>query len=135
MARSVRFANFGGIGLPQQIGRMARAGFRPRFRNSRVVWIGTVQPTPISEIYTMKIKYRLGGRPHVVVLDPPLRDRGDAAAIPHTFSDGSICLHLSEDWAPTMFVADTILPWVSHWLLYYEHWLALGDWLGGGVET
>lgn len=29
-------------------------------------------------------------------------------------------------------ISDTIIPWVADWLLYYELWLATGEWLGGG---
>ena len=38
------------------------------------------------------------------------------------------------EWQPTMFVANTILPWASMWLLYFEFWLFNGKWDGGGVE-
>ncbi len=31
-----------------------------------------------------------------------------------------------------MTLADTILPWASLWLFYYEVWLATGEWVGGG---
>jgi hypothetical protein len=32
-----------------------------------------------------------------------------------------------------MSIADTIVPWTSEWLMYYEIWLATSDWYGGGV--
>ena len=31
-----------------------------------------------------------------------------------------------------MWIADTILPWTSLWLYFYELWHATGQWLGGG---
>jgi hypothetical protein len=34
-----------------------------------------------------------------------------------------------------MLLADTILPWTSEWLFYYELWSVNGyEWLGGGIE-
>jgi hypothetical protein len=32
-------------------------------------------------------------------------------------------------------VDNTILPWISEWLFFYELWLFTGDWLGGGHGT
>lgn len=31
-----------------------------------------------------------------------------------------------------MRIANTILPWTSLWLYYYEIWLGTGKWEGGG---
>jgi hypothetical protein len=67
-------------------------------------------------------------------MQPALRKRQADQRIPHTFYDGSICLHLHEEWTPAMFVADTIIPWLSLWLYHYEVWHATGVWHGGGQE-
>ncbi|MGH8092034.1 MAG: hypothetical protein ACREIF_00990 [Chthoniobacterales bacterium] len=32
-----------------------------------------------------------------------------------------------------MRLADTIVPWTSRWLYFYEIWLATGEWMGGGI--
>jgi hypothetical protein len=33
-----------------------------------------------------------------------------------------------------MTIAEYIVPWIAEWLLYYETWLAIGEWLGGGAH-
>jgi hypothetical protein len=34
-----------------------------------------------------------------------------------------------------MLIANTLVPWTSEWLAYYEAWLTTGgEWLGGGVH-
>lgn len=37
-------------------------------------------------------------------------------------------------WTGDMLIADTIVPWTCEWLIYYEIWLAIGEWYGGGEE-
>ncbi len=107
--------------------------FKARISRNRVTWTGDLQPSPISETYAVDIQYTLRGRPKVTVLQPVLRMRPSGEKVPHTFSDGSICLHLHQDWTPMMFVADTTVPWLALWLYYYEVWHATGEWLGGGL--
>lgn len=34
-----------------------------------------------------------------------------------------------------MLIANTIVPWTSEWLFYYEIWLATGQWHGGGHSS
>jgi hypothetical protein len=45
-----------------------------------------------------------------------------------------LCLYLpsADEWMPTQLIAETIVPWTSLWLFYYETWHATGEWLGGG---
>ena len=31
-----------------------------------------------------------------------------------------------------MLIAETIVPWASEWLFYYEIWKGTGEWYGGG---
>jgi hypothetical protein len=33
-----------------------------------------------------------------------------------------------------MLLSQTILPWASEWLFYYELWLASDTWFGDGPE-
>ncbi|MFI1409598.1 hypothetical protein ACH4Y0_06675 [Streptomyces sp. NPDC020707] len=94
----------------------------------------TLQPTPMSRSYRVRIVYRHRRRPRVTVTDPPLALHPDATALPHVYLDGDLCLHLPGEWKDHMFLADTILPWTSAWLLHYELWLALGYWTGTGDQ-
>lgn len=110
---------------PQFIGRIDRCA---------ATWTGEIQPTAMSAKHTVRIVYQWSQAPRVTVLTPPLRDRGDGQRIPHLYSGGFLCLHKPHyrEWTPTLCVADTIVPWTSLWLYYYEVWLITGNWFGGG---
>jgi hypothetical protein len=45
-----------------------------------------------------------------------------------------LCLYRPHrrEWTPAMMIANTIIPWISEWLYFYELWLVTGEWLGGG---
>jgi hypothetical protein len=90
-------------------------------------------PSPISATYTVQITYEPSKRPNVEVITPKLMSL-PGKRIPHTFSDGTLCLHLDHEWNSAKFVANTILPWTAFWLYFYEVWLLTGDWEGGGHE-
>jgi hypothetical protein len=123
--------------LPQQIGRMSSTypGFRATFHRGDVSWTGNLQPSAISQTFKVKIDYSLRRRPKVWVLDPKPQSPDRHKRVRHTFSDGSICLHLHDEWTPQMYIAETIVPWLGLWLLHYEAWHATGQWLGGGHES
>jgi hypothetical protein len=38
------------------------------------------------------------------------------------------------EWRPQLQLSDTILPWASLWLFYFEQWLFSGKWEGGGAH-
>lgn len=87
--------------------------------------------------YTVEVSYRLGDSPNVYVLDPALKKRaGSDEPIPHMYSATRLCLYLPRagEWNKGMYLSQTILPWTSLWLYYYEVWHATGEWLGGGVH-
>jgi hypothetical protein len=33
-----------------------------------------------------------------------------------------------------MLLCQTIVPWISEWLLHYEIWLVTGKWCAGGIH-
>jgi hypothetical protein len=116
--------------------KVAFPELRPTIHRNKVSWHGALTPSPLSDAYETRIDYRFGtARPKVWVLSPKLRKREDALKIPHTFGDGSVCLHLPGGWRPNLPIADTIVPWLALWLYHYESWLATGVWLGGGHEV
>jgi hypothetical protein len=44
-----------------------------------------------------------------------------------------LCLFLgNHEWHESIPIADTLVPWASEWLFFYELWLATGEWLGEG---
>jgi hypothetical protein len=126
--------------MPQQIARM-----RSLYPNlaltswhaGRTRWSGELQPTDMSDRYLVAIDYRLKHPPEVSVLAPELRCHENGAPVPHRFSDGTLCLYLtnSGEWTPRAAIAETTVPWTALWLYYYEVWLATGLWLGGGVHS
>lgn len=113
-----------------------------------VRWEGTLQPTPFSREYQVVIKYTLSHPPVCIVKEPDLLALAGGREIPHIYQNQTgikgtqLCLYLPvvkqknkvSEWQPTMFVANTILPWASMWLLYFEFWLSNDKWDGGGVE-
>ncbi|MFY8284389.1 hypothetical protein AAEU31_12850 [Pseudoalteromonas sp. SSMSWG5] len=113
-----------------------------------VQWTGYLQPTPLSRLYKVIIKYTLNKLPVCIVTEPDLKVLASGEAIPHTYQNNTsikgtqLCLYLPKvkklnkvsEWQPTMFVADTFIPWASAWLFYFECWLSTENWHGGGVE-
>lgn len=93
-----------------------------------------IQPTPFSCTYIVRITLledRYGTR--VDVVDPKLVKRG-TDPIPHTYPNNRLCLFQPkyEEWNSKKYIAETIIPWASLWLYYYEEWHRTGFWHGGG---
>ncbi|SHG52729.1 hypothetical protein SAMN02745753_04078 [Marinomonas polaris DSM 16579] len=113
-----------------------------------VLWEGTLQPTALSRTYTVVIKYTLSHPPVCIIKAPDLSTLAKDKLIPHIYRNKTgikgtqLCLYLPvikqknkvSEWEPTMLLADTVLPWASVWLLYFEFWLSSGVWSGGGIE-
>lgn len=93
-------------------------------------WTTRLAPTGASRTYPVCITYFVGHYPKVRVLSR-LATRDDDGP-PHVFGDGSLCLHVTDDWNSTMLIADTTVPWAAEWLFFYELWLPTGEWYGGG---
>ena len=106
-----------------------------RIDRRKLVWIGLLKPTPLSETYNVKIVYELGEFPKVWVINPVLIKRS-GVDIPHMYSQERLCLFLpgEDSWRSDKLIANTIMPWISEWLYFYEIWHATGKWLGGGVH-
>jgi hypothetical protein len=98
-------------------------------------WNGSITPTSLSDSYRIRVEYRLGKAPKTRVVEPELCSR-DGRMPEHLYGDGSLCLYHPDygEWNRGMLLVGTILPWASEWLLYYEVWLATGEWRGGGVH-
>ncbi len=103
--------------------------------NSKLVWMGKIQPSPLSISYTIQIIYRTGKRPMVQIIEPKLQTR-KGEKLPHVFHGKILCLYRAKygEWNSSMFLATTIVPWTSLWLLHYEIWFATGAWCGSKAE-
>jgi hypothetical protein len=110
--------------------------FKAIVRRERVLWTGTLQPSPLSDTYRVRIEYGPRTPPKVWVLSPALTGRPEQPTIPHTYPGPRPCLYLpdSGEWSREQFVAETIVPWTVLWLYFYEVWHVTGQWLGGGVH-
>lgn len=120
----------------EQLGAMARLypGFRFTWNRNTLRWVGVLTPTPLSASYRIEIRYKAPLHPVVTVLEPRIAPRPDGAPIPHVYPGGHLCLYHPGKWEWTTadLIAETIVPWTSLWLLYYEAWQATGVWSGGG---
>jgi hypothetical protein len=105
-----------------------------RLKPNDLSWTGLLQPSDLSRVYTVRIVYRRGKYPSVRVLAPKL-ETAESGFLPHTYNDGTLCLHDVGQWNGAMLIVDTIVPWAAEWLLLYEMWLATGEWLGDGDPT
>jgi hypothetical protein len=123
------------LALQQALLRTAFPRSRTQIRRSQLAWEDVLTPTSISNSYLVRIMYQIGSGPRISVLNPKLQRR-DGVKPPHLYSGDRLCLYLpgAAEWANYMVLADTIVPWISEWLLYYEIWLATGEWCGGGVH-
>jgi len=114
--------------------RVTYPGFRVKNLRHSVVWQGRLQPSAMSNTYTVSICYRPPFRPKIHVLRPELRLHPGAKALPHVFAGNELCLYLAGEWTPEMSIADSIMQWISGWLYFYEVWYQTGRWLGGGTH-
>ena len=107
-----------------------------RVRHGRLTWQWQAQPSPISRIYQVRLECDAKGNPDVFVDAPDIRMLARGRRIPHLYSQEQcqLCLFLpgSGQWNPRKLLANTIVPWASLWLFYYEEWLWSDEWKGGG---
>jgi hypothetical protein len=122
----------------QQIGRMRSKfpGLAIAFNRGHIVWTGDWWPHPLSDTYRIQISYTLGQRPRIAILCPQLALADGKTRLPHVYLDGQmdICVHRPEEWTPSNLIADTIMPWISQWLRFYEVWQQTGSWEGEGTH-
>jgi hypothetical protein len=101
------------------------------FKGNRLLWTADLQPSADSRSYTARVIYRIGKHPKVKILAPGL-DTGLAQSLPHVFQHDNLCLYRDGEWTSNELIAETIVPWTSEWLFYYEIWKFTGEWHGGG---
>ena len=109
--------------------------FKVRYlRQNTGRWRGTLQPSDASESYIVEISLSCEKDPIITIIKPKLKIAPGCTELPHVYSGKKLCLHYpkNKEWASNKAIADTIIPWTSLWLLFYEYWLIDGDWLGGG---
>tara|TARA_R110000803_G_scaffold51864_3_gene106949 strand:+ start:5447 stop:5929 length:483 start_codon:yes stop_codon:yes gene_type:complete len=111
--------------------------------NGLLIWTGMLQPKAQSYVVRILWHPKVMALPYAFVLEPKLKPRkgGTFEEIPHLIFDGdepefsALCLFDPDgnEWSPSDLIAETTLPWVSEWLVYYELWHLFGEWLGPGI--
>lgn len=100
-------------------------------------WTCDLQPTPNSSIYRIKISCRRNHVISVFVIKPRKLFIPDGEiSLPHVFSTEKqqLCLFYKDEYQGRMRIVDTIVPWTSEWLFYYEIWCITRTWEGGGYH-
>lgn len=106
-------------------------------KNNVLTWLGKIRPTAVSRIYEVKICYKQGYMPKVIVFGDNLKML-DESDFPHKFrinqekKEVEICLYMFDEFNGSSVIADTIVIWAQEWLYFYEIWLCTGEWHGGG---
>ena len=108
-----------------------------RVLGNKLIWTGEITPSPNSGTYIIKVKYSYTDGVKVYVVNPkPLPLAVGQTRLEHVYSheEQRICLYYPDrtEWNSSMWLVQTIFPWASEWLFFYELWLVTGEWLGGG---
>ncbi len=95
---------------------------------------GVLQPTSRSDAYQFVLKYSLVNTPKTKIISPALEKNSKGEEAPHLYPYENLCLYHPQyqEFNRTDFLSDTIVPWTSLWLYYYEVWHLTDEWLGGG---
>ncbi|NLI92701.1 MAG: hypothetical protein GX434_10990 [Peptococcaceae bacterium] len=109
--------------------------FKCTWDKNNISWIGEIRPTPISDSYKICIFYSLEIPPKVKVLSPSLKTFNNQP-IPHMYHQKELCLFYppKKEWTRQDLIAETIIPWTSEWLYFYEVWQVTGEWNGEGIH-
>lgn len=106
-------------------------------RPDAVRWIGNLRPQ--FQTYKLEVIHFTIGGPVVRILSPELTrlPGNEEGQLPHVYppaTDPTLCLYdpCAEEWDHSMFISQTIVPWILDWIACYELWLMTGKWAGGG---
>jgi hypothetical protein len=129
-----------------QIGRLALSPTPARLVRARPGHVGRAL-CGFSRAYQVRIVWhrwlddeslRLASTaPRVVVIDPPLRDRG-GERVPHLypacFGGSRICCWdpATNDWDESKPIGEILIPFIEQWLCSYELWRVSGEWPAPG---
>lgn len=109
-----------------------------RLGRGQVLWTWQAAPSALSCIYTLHVEFKEGGTPKVFVDQPDLVALAEGRKLPHVYSESptQLCLYLpsSGEWHGSLLITNTVVPWASLWLYFFEEWLVSDDWKGGGVH-
>jgi hypothetical protein len=105
----------------------------------RLTWRYTATPLPLGRDYDVRIEFKQGDTPQIFIEAPDPHVLAGGRRIPHLYQQKPprLCLWLPQtgEWQRWMRLDQTVVPWTSLWLFYFEEWLASDDWKGGGIHT
>lgn len=108
-----------------------------RNADSSLTWEQTIKPTSVSEEYSVRLVYHRKTGIEVYILTPNLKLADGKVALPHVYSTKKqmLCLYYPNglEWNRGKLFTQTIIPWISEWLYFYEVWVGSGNWYGGGI--
>lgn len=101
--------------------------------NSTMIVILKIRPTELSKLYDVRIKYKVGRKPIINILNLEVNKQ---VKLPHTYANNELCLYYpkNKEWTKYMYLSDTIIPWISEWIYFYQVWKITGEWCGGGIH-
>ena len=108
-----------------------------KFCSGKVELLLKLKPTSVSIEYEIKLVARKNKKSvDIFVVNTKIERYENKRRVPHMYSDGSLCLYYPKynEWSYTDSWAETLIPWTSLWLFYYEIWIETGEWLGGGIH-
>lgn len=106
-------------------------------RSDRLTWTYATCPSPLSRDYLIRIEMAPESAPRIFVDDPNVEVLASGRDLPHVYRNPTrLCLYLpgTREWQPWMRLDQTIVPWTSLWLFYFEDWLNTDEWKGGGMH-
>ncbi len=106
-------------------------------RSDRLTWTYATSPSPLSRDYLIRIEMAPESAPRIFVDDPDVEVLADGRDLPHVYRNPTrLCLYLpgTREWQPWMRLDQTVVPWTSLWLFYFEDWLETDEWKGGGMH-
>jgi hypothetical protein len=107
-------------------------------RAGRLTWRYPATPSPLGRDYDIRIEFKQGSRPDSFVDAPDLHVLAKGRRIPHLYRQRPprLCLYLPKtyEWQSWMRLDQTVVPWATLWLFYFEEWLVSDAWKGGGMH-
>lgn len=96
----------------------------------------SIKPTELSRTYRVVLIYVNGYQPYSYVVSPNIINISGDRTVPHLYNQENqrLCLTFPvyDEWTTNKLIVNTYIPWIAHWLYYYEEWLLSDDWKGGG---
>ena len=107
------------------------------FKKQRFIVSIQLKPTENSMTYNVKYVIDVGSTIVNVFVDGLNKFNCNDLRIPHLYSNGSLCLYYPKDheWDYHDLWSETLIPWTSLWLYFFEIWLVTGEWIGGGIHA